>query len=69
MGFDKKDEAIIKASALVGYCESVPTRFTMLTEQDRAILQKWIDGLLFRAKATGDAISHCWSETSDGETK
>lgn len=62
MSFNKKDRAIIAASALVGYCHSVPTRFSAISDEDQAVLQRWIDGLAVRTRAAATAIDEVFTE-------
>lgn len=54
---DRKDRAIFKASALVGYCESADADAL----KDEAVRERWIKRLQEYAAATGSAISDVWA--------
>lgn len=58
MTYDKKDKAIVKASALVGYCQSAPDLLRAGTPE----LEQWIIRLQQYAEGAGQAISAVYSE-------
>lgn len=65
MTFDKRDAAIISASALVGYCQSAPGLLICVDrEEGRKALENWINGLSSRATATAAAIDAVFAETT-----
>lgn len=58
---DSKTKALLKASALVGYCESVKG---MQFDSPEG-LQKWLERLFKYTEATGLAIAAIWAEPSE----
>lgn len=56
--YDKKDKALIAASALVGYCMSADFLLTV----ENAQLDKWIKGLAEKANCVGNRIAEVWSD-------
>lgn len=67
MSFSKKDKALVVSSALVGYCQSIPLHFTVMSSADKEMFQQWINGLTKRVKQAETAIDEALSETLDGK--
>lgn len=56
---DAKDKALLKASALVGYCESADHDAL----DDDGVRARWLKSLRVYAEGTGTAISEVWATT------
>ena len=61
MNAHKKDLAIVAASALVGYCQSVFCGGTWSANS----LEGWFNGLQKRVSATADAIEAVFNDSND----
>lgn len=58
MSWDKKDKALIAASALVGYCMSAEFLLTV----ENAQTEKWVKGLAEKANIVGNRMADIWAE-------
>lgn len=54
---DVRYRALLKASVLVGYCDSAD--FDLL--KDPAALSRWLKGLKVHVEATGHALADTWA--------
>lgn len=57
MMMDIKDRALLKAIALVGYCESADAKAL----SDDEVRQRWLERLKVYAEGVGHAIADTWA--------
>jgi hypothetical protein len=65
MSFDKKDKALVAASGLAGYCQSYPTQFRVMSDPDRAMLERWYEGLNKRTDTLLEALDAVYNDSTD----
>jgi hypothetical protein len=65
MNFDLKDKALLKASALVGYCQSADP----VALKDDEVRERWILHLEDYAGACGGAINKVFADPTDEQSK